>query len=317
MSLAIDLVRHRFGAIHPRLIALAALGFLSIAAMPTVAHAAHDDLHQQIAAVSEELRLSPGTESLLIRRGDLYRRHEEWDLAFEDLAAVRDLRGTRAFALTRARLFRDRGFLAAAQVVVETHLEANPRDGIVRVMKAELLGQRDRFAESLVEYDRAVATLLFIEPDVYLARARVAATCTELGDEALPRALRGLDEGLAKLGMLPALQLLAIEFELRLGAHERALTRLDDLAARGGRQESWLAQRAGILLAAGRRDEARESYRSALEAIRRLRSKQRASDSVQSLEREVLQRLSQLNSSSTTHTEGPRSEPSASPDDPR
>jgi predicted negative regulator of RcsB-dependent stress response len=66
------------------------------------------------------------------------------------------------------------------------------------------------------------------------------------------------------------LELYAIDLELRRRRYRDALARLDQIAARSQRKETWLARRGEILADAGRLSEARATYRQALAAIEAL-----------------------------------------------
>ena len=52
---------------------------------------AHSDLSLQIDELSRQLELEPDSPELLLRRGDLQRRHEHWDLARADFRKVREV----------------------------------------------------------------------------------------------------------------------------------------------------------------------------------------------------------------------------------
>lgn len=52
---------------------------------------AHSDLRLQIDELTTQLELKPDNPELLLRRGDLQRRHENWDLARADFRRVREV----------------------------------------------------------------------------------------------------------------------------------------------------------------------------------------------------------------------------------
>ena len=52
---------------------------------------AHSDLSLQIDELSRQLELEPDSPELLLKRGDLQRRHENWDLARADFRRVREV----------------------------------------------------------------------------------------------------------------------------------------------------------------------------------------------------------------------------------
>jgi len=278
---------------------------LSIASASSAA--AHDDLERQIANASAELERAPGNESFRILRSDLYRRHGQWSEAFADLAAVVENRESDVFAQARARLFLDMGYPRAAQTVIEARLRTHPESGPLRLLRSEALAARGESTAAVAELDRFLATSEAPEPDHFLARARLVAGA-QPDRAAAERALSGLDEGLERLGPLPSLQLVAIDLELARGTPERALERLDALAAGSDRKESWLVRRADILATTGRAQEARAAYEDALRAIRRLRPKQRGTARIRSLEHHVLERLA-----CASPTESPTPSPGTTP----
>ena len=118
------------------------------------------------------------------------------------------------------------------------------------------------------------------EPELYLERAQV------LGEDKryVHEALRGLDEGIKRLGPLVTLELAAIEIELRRKNYDAALTRLDLIAAQSERKEMWLVRRGEILKAAGRNEEAHVAFNAALVAIESLPSARRQSRAITALE---------------------------------
>lgn len=259
----------------------------------------HDGLDHQIAEVTSALRQSSNqershVETLLIRRGELYRLHEEWDAAFADLAAVRESRSTQAFVLCHARLFRDVGFNRAAVSVLSTHLKASAEDDQARLLRADVLERLGRFAEALSDFDRSLAKLQTPQPDHYVARARVASKSSHLGAAAIPRALKGLDEGLVKLGLVSSLQQVAIDFEMERAEYDLALDRLETLRKQSKRLEQWHARRGDILMAAGRYKPAKRAYQASLASIRSLGPRQRTTAMIEELERSVAARFLEL-----------------------
>lgn len=68
---------------------ITALLLLFISVCPT-AHP-HSDLQLQIDELTVQLEHEPGNVDLLLRRGDLQRRHENWDLARTDFKRVREI----------------------------------------------------------------------------------------------------------------------------------------------------------------------------------------------------------------------------------
>jgi predicted Zn-dependent protease len=107
-------------------------------------------------------------------------------------------------------------------------------------------------------------------------------------------ALDGLDEGLERLGQPVTLQLYAIELELRQDRYDQALARLDRIAARSPRKESWLIRRGEILELAGWPADAKQAYIDALAAIDSLPATRRWNRAVQRLETTATEAVERL-----------------------
>ena len=122
----------------------------------------------------------------------------------------------------------------------------------------------------------------------FLARARAQLAASPTNFSAV---LAGLDAGLARLGPVPGLQLLALDIALRARDYTNALARVDALAAESDRQESWLSRRGDVLLAAGRIAEARTAWQKALQACRQLPERLRATPALRDLEADLAQKL--------------------------
>ena len=116
-------------------------------------------------------------------------------------------------------------------------------------------------------------------------------------EEGVPvdEALRGLDEGLRRLGPLTTLQLFAIDFELANNRYEAALARLETITAQSPRKEPWLARRGEILEQAGRAAQARLAYEQALAAIESLPARHRTTEATAKLEAQIRAALARGN----------------------
>lgn len=68
---------------------IAGLCLLFVALCPALY--AHSDLRLQIDELTRQLELKPDNPELLLRRGDLQRRHQNWDLARADFTTVREV----------------------------------------------------------------------------------------------------------------------------------------------------------------------------------------------------------------------------------
>jgi tetratricopeptide (TPR) repeat protein len=226
---------------------------------------AHGDLHGQIESVSAQIEKDPQNADLYLRRGELHRLHSEFPKAaadFDKAAALHPDWPQAEIAKSRLALTTGEFEVAAAGMdrLLPKHPEY-PEGWLIRARARTRLGD---YAGAAKDYSEIVERVDRPEPDVFLERA---AALTASGGDQVDNALRGLEEGLTKLGPVITLDLAALDLELKLKRTEEALRRIDRLAAGSRRQETWLSRRGEILAQAGRTDEARAAFGKALEAI--------------------------------------------------
>jgi tetratricopeptide (TPR) repeat protein len=231
---------------------------------------AHDGIHEQLERVTKRIAAEPKNAPLYLQRGELYRLHRQFDEARADYARAEQLDASlHAVTFARGRMELEAGNAAAAKELLDRFLTIEPRHAEARLTRARALVKLGKDASA--DYGAAIA-VAEPTPDLYHERAKVLAASGRIDE-----ALKGLDEGLARLGTLASLQRMAIELELGVKRYDRALARLETLSPQSPRREFHLAEKADILTKAGRTDEARAAYREALERIAVLPEAQRNS----------------------------------------
>ncbi len=244
---------------------------------------AHGGAEQQIAALSARLEKAPRDAGLHLRRGELHRTAGHRQAALADFARAEALDpNLPGVHLARGLLFLAEDQPDAAQQALDRFLAHRPDhvEGLVARARAWMrLGEPRAAAD---DYSRALAGRP--DPGVYVERGRAALGPGGPGPEA---ALKGLDEGIARLGPLVALEIPAIDLEVQLGRYDAALTRLDRIAAQSARQDRWLVRRGEILARAGREAESRAALARALAAIEGLPAHRRAAPATLALEAQV------------------------------
>jgi len=224
---------------------------------------AHDGLAERIAALSAQIKQSPSSPSLLVKRAELYRENRQWSDALADLDGAERIDSTIAIvSLVRAHVHFERKNWPAAVDAATRFLSRQPDHAEARVVRARAYVRLGRRQEAAADFTSALGVRP--QPDLYIERAKAL---EGPGRDALGQALRSLDEGLARLGPIVTLELEAIDLELRLNRYDAALTRLDAITARAPRKDTWLARRGAILERAGRPEEARAAYRAALDSL--------------------------------------------------
>jgi tetratricopeptide (TPR) repeat protein len=271
-----------------------ALAFL----LSVVAAQAHGDFHSLITAANQDIEKDPTNAELYLRRGELFRLHQQFDSAQKDIDTAETLApGLPTLDLARARLLLDTAWPLSARAHLDRFLKTIPNHTEAFTLRSHAwarLGQPLYAADDLA---RAIAVTPEGAPDLYIERARALA---EAGPDNLEAALQGLDDGMKRMGPLVTLQLTAIDLELRRKNHDAALARIDVVMQRSPRKESWLARKGEILLQAGRTEEAKKSYEAALAALNTLPPGRRNVPAVKDLERRIRLEIDHLSDGTST-----------------
>ena len=230
--------------------------------------AAHQDLNDRIAELTKEIARHPKNAALYLKRGELHRLHEEWDAASADYDRATQLDPSLpAVDLARGDMLLAAGRPQAAKIALDRFLAKQPDHAVALVLHARVLVQLGQRLAAAEDFTHAIAQEPEPRPEHYLERAQALAA---EGEGHIDEALRGLDEGIQKLGPLVVLELLAIDLELRKKGYDAALARLEQIAAQSERKEEWLVRRGEILEQAGRAEEAHEAFLQAQAAIQSL-----------------------------------------------
>lgn len=277
-----------------RCVALAGCLFLLCLALPRSAFA-HLPIEEQIEDLSARIATRPGDATLYLKRGELHRLHGEWRAAKADYRRARGLDPELDVVdLCLGTLRLDEGKPRRALPSLDRFLAAHPDHAEAWLLRGRALARLGRNLEAAQDFTRGLAAFRppqLPQPESFIERARALAAA---GADHVEEAVRGLDEGMAALGPIVSLQLVAIDLQVGSGRYAAALERLDSMAARSPRKDVWLANRGSILESAQRRDEARAAYAEAIEAIEALPPEKRGSASVREIEagaRVALERL--------------------------
>jgi tetratricopeptide (TPR) repeat protein len=192
----------------------------------------HPDLLAQIGRLDEQLQADPGNADLLIRRGDLHRRHEDYTAAADDFALARSLSADHPqLDFYQGRLALQQGDLSAAVSYFDRHLARHPDDPIGwRLLGEARLRQGDTSAAA--DFERSVSVSATPSPDLY--RQWILAL---LQADRQAEALQVIDQGLVRFGSEVSLLGLGADVALTIGDATRARLYLGQLP-RGLEQRS-------------------------------------------------------------------------------
>lgn len=261
---------------------------------------AHGDIHVQIDRLNPKIAKSPSAE-LYVKRGDLYRLDENYTAALADFHRAEKLDPKLdAIYIGRGRSLFEAGRYKEALPALDQLMKMKPDHPDGRILRARTHAALGDHASALRDYDHVVGTVPSPSPDCFLERATALMNLQRPQD-----AVRGLDEGISRLGNLQALQLAALEIEITRKQYDEALARIDRAMAPLQRKEQWLARRGEILHVSGRDDEARMAYTAALTSIAALPPIPRNAKPTRDLESRVQSLLGAMvpkNSTSQTTT---------------
>ncbi len=232
------------------------------------ASSAHGDIHERIEALTRKIKLASSNAELYLRRAELYRHHQDWQSALNDYERAAQLNpALHVVDLGRGRMFLAAGMYEQARSVLDRFLEKQPDNFDALITRGRALRQLDENLLAVADFNRALQKMAEPKPEYFIERAKALVA---QGDDSVDAAIRGLDEGLVKLGQVVTLQLCAIELQVRAGHFDAALKRIELISRQSRRQEKWTFRSAEILRRAGRVVEAKAKYVAALEQIESL-----------------------------------------------
>ena len=201
---------------------------------------AHESLDRNVARINAEISLNRGDATLYLRRSELHRLHRDWASALADLHRAIELAPDRVdldyyLALIQIEAERPADALAA----VDRYLLRGPDRAGARLVRSRALIELGRIHEAVRDLDRAIE--LQPSPQTYLSRADLLVAFGNLD-----HAVTGLDEGISRLGDVPALIERALAIDQGRGHRAAALARLDAVLARGSAPRYWRARRVAV-----------------------------------------------------------------------
>jgi tetratricopeptide (TPR) repeat protein len=266
---------------------------LTLPLAPAPALQAHGNDQIVIDALSEAIEKAPDPD-LLIRRGELFRHHQEWAKAEADFVAAARLDPSLAILdLFRARARLEAGDPGEALPLAERYVAGHADDPDGWFLRGEILAALDRPGAAAADYAEGIQRTARPRSEHYLRRAQLLAT-TAPGDHA--PVLKVLEEGITRCGPVISLVDFALSLDLQQQNYARALERVDVALAHAPRRELWLVRRAEVLRRSGRISEAVTGYRTALAAIDDLPPRIRDTVPMEKLVRDARAALEQLSS---------------------
>lgn len=181
---------------------------------------AHTDIEVQIDMLSRQIVESEADADLYLKRGDLHRRHEDWNKARIDLRSARKLAPDHEMVdWYEGRLALDSGDYEQASALLSRYLETHPEHAaawhqraMARVGLGEYLSAAEDFSRSIAGSDHAAPTLY----------RSLVLTTVAAGAEHLDAASAAVDSGLARFPREVGLLGLGVDLSLAQSNPQRA-----------------------------------------------------------------------------------------------
>lgn len=226
---------------------------------------AHGEPSEELERLNASLGTDPNQVALLLKRADIHSRYQHFEKALDDLRKAKSLSPDHdQIGFLIGRLLAKKGDFSQAEIELNRFLESSRSSIQAQVELARVLHAQQKYLASADAYDQVIALQKPPLPEHYLSRAEAL---LEAGVPHLDKALAGIEEGMVEMGPLIVLQRVAIDINRRQGNLDAALNRVDQILQGIQRKESWLFEKARILLDMGHHEKAREQLVLAQTAV--------------------------------------------------
>jgi tetratricopeptide (TPR) repeat protein len=225
-------------------------------------------MHETIELLTQQIEASPNEQRLYLERGNAYTNDGKVKEALADLRKAESLGDPDLAAFDLGVLFYRSGDYAAARAALTRSLKRFPNDPRALDYRARAAREAGDARAALADFEALFAIEREVNPAQYVSAAGLLASLPGAG---VAPAIAMLDRGMRALGVIPQLQQRAIAYERERGDLAAALARHDTLAEPLARSPEWRVARAELLLAMGRREDARRELDAASGALAALR----------------------------------------------
>ena len=254
------------------------------------AASAHGSLPLRIGILTERLESDPRNVELLLKRGELYRQHRNWQAALDNFSQALQLDPDAAIVdFFIGRVLHQAGRPSEALPRLRRFVQSDPDHAngwLYMARSAAALGMLEDASEM---YRKAIMTAPVKTPDHYLewSEAHFANSPTRVGG-----AIAILENGIARLGPIVSMVQRAMQLKRMTGDLDGAMRYLEMLPSALKNSPRWLTTRADLRRESQTVGEAIGLYLQALAAIDKLPASRRHSPALTELKRYLQRQLS-------------------------
>lgn len=221
---------------------------------------AHPSHHHQVERLSVAITQQPASQDLYIERGIAYSSGGEFEQALADFKHAETLGDPRRVAFDLGVLFYRMGQADRAIDYFNSCLENNNQHIPALEYRARVLRDAGHIEAAISDFLALFSQQSQPNPGHYISAAQLMVASKQFS---IDGALTLLDQGLARLGLIPQLQDYAIELELNRGNILQAIDRHRTLEPSMGNSPEWQTAMGKYLSAAGREQQAQDYFQVA------------------------------------------------------
>ena len=254
----------------------------------------HGDLEKHIQELTDQIKLTPDSMELYMRRGELYLQHEDIELAKADFTFCIQHQFKNSRVLHgMANTLMQSGAPDGALYFIDKVISMEPGHLPSLELKSNILGKMGNYCEAAGTLEYVISLSPQSSPVIYIQCSNYWKLCPNEKSE--NRSVEVLKEGFEKLYNNTVIQNHLIQYYTDAGLYDEALTVYESLIEKIPFKARPYMQRAELYLKIGMPDNAKADFQSALEHIQLLPGKKRDLPAIKGMKEEITLLLGQLN----------------------
>ncbi len=228
--------------IHMKITAITLSIIFGFHAGAVLAHASHQE---KISTLNQALEKKPKDQTLYIQRGVEHSENGRFKEAILDFQKAEKLGDPKRVAFDLGVLHYRQGEFQEARNHFDEVLSLTPKNPNIWEYRARISRDLGDYKEAVKDLKQYFKFQKGPNPGLYISAANMQ---LKVQGAKLPEAIAILDQGMKKLGIIPQLQLHAVLLEQQHKHYQKAVDRLQSLAAMLGNSPEWKVQMGELLM---------------------------------------------------------------------